>query len=117
MKISKIQSQTLTKLSGEGKERHCLLKENLIICLYLPGFWDVEPDDESLYHYRTPEYASAEAAFAQAIRPLLDARLVEKQEQGLNTGLSDQFTPSCYRITKAGRQELDNIRYRNSFVA
>jgi hypothetical protein len=110
MKIGKKQFQTLEKLSGDGKVRHCLIKENLIISLYLPEFWNAEFDDESLYYYRTPEYASAEAAFSQSMMLLLDARLVEKQEQEINTGLFNQPTSLCYRITKAGRQELDNMR-------
>ena len=110
MKMGKKQLQTLQKLSCQGKERCSLVKEDLIISLYLPEFWDAEFDDESLYYHQTPEYASAEAAFSQSMRPLLDAGLVEKKEQKIDTRLPDQTTSLCYRITASGSHELAKMR-------
>ena len=110
MKIEKKQLQILKKLLGKGTERRWLRKEDLVISLYLPDFWDGEFDDESLYYYRTSEYASAEAAFSLSMRLLLYAELVERKHQELKTELADSSTSQFYRITEAGDRELEKIK-------
>ncbi len=110
MELDKKQLQVLEKLSSESSTHHCFIKENLILGLYLDDYWNGEFDDESLYYYHTPEYASAKAAFHQSMEPLLEAGLVERETKDTDSDLHDQATPACYRITKYGRQALDMLK-------
>lgn len=110
MNITNKQLLTLQKLSGKVSEQVCFTKEDLIIGVFLPEFWDGEFDDESLYHHRTPEYISAENACSQSMQSLLNAGLVEKDECDIHTVRDGQTTSVCYRITEYGRHALDMLK-------
>jgi len=110
MELDKKQLNVLKKLSSESLTQQCFIKENLILGLYLDDYWNGEFDDESLYYYHTPEYASAKAAFHQSLKPLLEAGLVERETKDTDSDLHDQSTPDCYRITESGRQALNMFK-------
>ncbi len=110
MNLDNKQLLTLQKLSEKVSGQVCITKEDLIIGIYLPEFWDGEFDDESLYYSRTPEYTSAENVYSQSMQVLLDAGLVEKDECDIHTVRDGQTTSVCYRITEYGRHALDMLR-------
>ena len=110
MNISSKQLLTLQKLSEKVVEEVCVTKEDLIMGVYLPEFWEGEFDDESLYHHRTPEYTSAENVYSQSMQVLLDAGLVEEDVCNIHTVRDSKTTSVCYRITEYGRHALDMLR-------
>ena len=110
MKLDKKQVQLLEKLSRKDQTEQCFIKENIIMGLYLDDYWHEEFDDESLYHYHTPEYTSAKAAFYKSVKPLIEAGLVEKQQGRIEINSEDINTPVCYRITKYGSHALEILR-------
>lgn len=107
MEISKNQLKILQKLSEKGSENMCFTKEDLIISVYLPEFWDAAFDDESLFHHRTPEYRAAEKAYAASMQSLLDTGLVVINTCDIHTVRDNQATSICYRITEDGRQAVE----------
>ena len=110
MKINKNQLQTLQKLSEGFTEQRCITKEDIIISIYLPDFWDAEFDDESLFYHRTPEYNAAEKAYSQAMKSLMDAGFVDAQECEINTDKDFPTTKTCYHITGYGRQAFEMLK-------
>jgi hypothetical protein len=110
MDISEHQRQILQKLSEKGSENMCFTKEDLIISVYLPEFWNAEFDDESLFYHRTPEYIAAEKAYSASMQSLLDSGLVEVNTCDIHTVRDNEATSVCYRVTAYGRQTLEMLK-------
>lgn len=106
MNISKNQIKILQKLSKKFTEHRCITKEDIIISIYLPDFWNAKFDDESLFHRRTPEYSAAEKAYAQSMKSLIDAGFVDSEECKINPDTAFPTATTCYHITGYGRQAL-----------
>jgi len=106
MKMNENQTHLLQKLSEPGSEDICFTKEDLIISVYLPDYWDAECDDESLFYHRPPEYIAAEKNYSQSVQSLLDAGLAEKNICCIHFARDNETTSVCYRITENGRRSL-----------
>jgi hypothetical protein len=110
MKINQFQIQTLQKLSEAVNEERCITKDDLIISVFLPDFWDAGFDDESLYYRRTPEYRAAEKAYSQSMKQLIYAGFVEAEGCEIDTDRDSPPAKTCYHITGYGRQALEMFK-------
>ena len=109
MRIGKRQLEALARLARGGNKDGWNLRGNLLIDLYFPDSF-TDDDKYDLWTFNnTKEYNSAKASLARAVKGLIDHGLVEKSRIPCNIGLPDgPYTCLGYRITEAGRKELEH---------